>query len=60
MSKAVVGVIGGSGVYALEGLEIVKEEKIASPGVSLRTSCASGAWARPSACFSPGTARAIA
>ena len=31
MSKAVVGVIGGSGVYALEGLEIVKEEKIASP-----------------------------
>ena len=31
MSKAVVGVIGGSGVYALEGLEILREEKIASP-----------------------------
>jgi 5'-methylthioadenosine phosphorylase len=31
MSKAVVGVIGGSGVYALDGLEIVKEEKVASP-----------------------------
>ena len=31
MSKAVVGVIGGSGVYALEGLEIVKAETIASP-----------------------------
>jgi len=29
--KAVVGVIGGSGVYALDGLEIVREEKIDSP-----------------------------
>ncbi len=31
MGKAIVGVIGGSGVYGLEGLEIVKEEKIESP-----------------------------
>ncbi len=31
MAKAVVGVIGGSGVYALDGLQIVREEKIATP-----------------------------
>jgi 5'-methylthioadenosine phosphorylase len=31
MTKAVVGVIGGSGVYDLPGLEDVREERIASP-----------------------------
>jgi len=31
MSKAVVGVIGGSGVYALDGLEITREARIESP-----------------------------
>ena len=31
MAKAVVGVIGGSGVYALDGLQIVREEKIETP-----------------------------
>ena len=31
MSKAVLGVIGGSGVYDLPGLEDVREERIASP-----------------------------
>ena len=31
MAKAVLGVIGGSGVYDLPGLEKVREERIASP-----------------------------
>jgi len=31
MTKAVLGVIGGSGVYDLPGLEDVREERIASP-----------------------------
>lgn len=31
MSKALVGVIGGSGVYALSGLEGLREERISSP-----------------------------
>ena len=37
MTKAVLGVIGGSGVYDLPGLENVREERIASP------------WGEPSA-----------
>ena len=31
MTKAIVGVIGGSGVYDLPGLEIIREEKMATP-----------------------------
>ena len=31
MVKAVLGVIGGSGVYDLPGLEDVREERITSP-----------------------------
>jgi 5'-methylthioadenosine phosphorylase len=31
MAKSVVGVIGGSGVYALEGLQIDRQEKIDTP-----------------------------
>ncbi|MBN9063015.1 MAG: methylthioadenosine phosphorylase [Rhizobiales bacterium 65-9] len=31
MSKAILGVIGGSGVYDLPGVEDVREEKVASP-----------------------------
>src|SRR3979411_3526880 len=31
MTKAVLGIIGGSGVYDLPGLENVREERIASP-----------------------------
>ena len=37
MTKAVLGIIGGSGVYDLPGLENVREERIASP------------WGEPSA-----------
>src|SRR6476659_6504946 len=37
MTKAVLGVIGGSGIYDLPGLENVREERIASP------------WGEPSA-----------
>src|SRR5947199_1098495 len=37
MSKAVLGIIGGSGVYDLPGLENVREERVASP------------WGEPSA-----------
>jgi 5'-methylthioadenosine phosphorylase len=37
MAKAVLGIIGGSGVYDLPGLENVREERIASP------------WGEPSA-----------
>src|SRR3954467_2472160 len=32
MTKAVLGIIGGSGVYDLPGIEDVREEAIASPG----------------------------
>ena len=31
MTKAVLGVIGGSGIYDLPGLENVREERVASP-----------------------------
>ena len=31
MSKAIVGIIGGSGIYDLPGLEITREERIATP-----------------------------
>ena len=31
MAKAVLGIIGGSGIYDLPGLENVREEKVASP-----------------------------
>ena len=31
MTKAVLGVIGGSGIYDLPGLEDVREERIESP-----------------------------
>jgi 5'-methylthioadenosine phosphorylase len=31
MSRTVLGVIGGSGIYAIEGLEHLREERIASP-----------------------------
>ena len=31
MAKAVLGVIGGSGVYDLPGLEDLREERIESP-----------------------------
>src|SRR6185295_10273225 len=37
MTKAVLGVIGGSGIYELPGLENVREEKVATP------------WGEPSA-----------
>ena len=32
MTKAVLGIIGGSGLYDLPGLQNVREERIASPG----------------------------
>ena len=31
MTKSVLGIIGGSGIYDLPGLENVREERIASP-----------------------------
>ena len=31
MTKAVLGIIGGSGIYDLPGLENVREQRIASP-----------------------------
>jgi 5'-methylthioadenosine phosphorylase len=42
MAKAVLGVIGGSGIYDLPGLEHVREERIASP------------WGEPSAALRIG------
>jgi 5'-methylthioadenosine phosphorylase len=43
MAKAILGVIGGSGVYDLPGLENVREERIASP------------WGEPSGALRIGT-----
>ena len=37
MTKAILGIIGGSGIYDLPGLENVREERIDSP------------WGEPSA-----------
>lgn len=31
MTKAVLGIIGGSGIYDLPGLEAIEEIKVASP-----------------------------
>ena len=31
MTKAVLGIIGGSGIYDLPGLQNVREQRIASP-----------------------------
>ncbi len=31
MSKSILGIIGGSGIYDLPGLEGVREERVASP-----------------------------
>src|SRR3989475_5120795 len=42
MTKSVLGIIGGSGVYDLPGLENVREERIASP------------WGEPSAALRVG------
>ncbi|HVU44123.1 MAG TPA: S-methyl-5'-thioadenosine phosphorylase, partial [Xanthobacteraceae bacterium] len=42
MTKAVLGIIGGSGVYDLPGLENVRTKKIASP------------WGEPSAALRIG------
>jgi purine nucleoside phosphorylase len=42
MTKAILGVIGGSGIYDLPGLEGVREEHIASP------------WGEPSAALRIG------
>ena len=43
MAKAILGIIGGSGIYDLPGLESVREEAIASP------------WGEPSALVTHGT-----
>jgi 5'-methylthioadenosine phosphorylase len=43
MTKAVLGIIGGSGIYDLPGIENVREERIASP------------WGEPSAPLLTGT-----
>ena len=43
MTKAVLGIIGGSGIYDLPGLENVREEAISSP------------WGEPSAAVRHGT-----
>ena len=42
MAKAVLGIIGGSGIYDLPGLEDVRDEAIASP------------WGEPSAALRVG------
>ena len=42
MSKSILGIIGGSGIYDLPGLENVREERIASP------------WGEPSAALRMG------
>src|SRR5215216_1584495 len=48
MTKAVLGIIGGSGIYDLPGLENVREERIASP------------WGEPSAALRIGEIAGLA
>ena len=55
MTKAVLGIIGGSGIYDLPGLDDVREERVASPGASRRTRCASGGSATTESCSCPAT-----
>ena len=46
----VIGVIGGSGVYEIDGLSNTRWEKVSSPFGEPRTSCSSASWtASPSA-----------
>ena len=53
MAKAVLGIIGGSGIYDLPGLEDMREEPSRARGASRRTCCASGGSAATEIVFLP-------
>ncbi len=58
MTKAVLGIIGGSGIYDLPGLDNVREEAIASPlGANHRPRCAVARWPGCRSCSCRDTAR---
>ena len=54
MTKAVLGIIGGSGIYDLPGWRTLREERVASsPGASRPTRCGSAASATTEMVFLP-------
>ena len=60
MAKAIVGIIGGSGVYKLAGLTDVREERVATPWGEPSDVLRFGRSATRRRCSSPVTARATA
>ena len=60
MTKAVLGIIGGSGIYDLPGLEKVRSKKIKSRGASRRRRCVSVRSRGCRSCFCRATTRATA
>src|SRR4028119_663634 len=53
MTAAVLGVIGGSGVYDLPGLEDVREERVASPWGETSDALRIGRIGQPQVVFLP-------
>ena len=53
MSKAIVGIIGGSGVYDLPGLTVTREERVASPWGEASDALRFGHIGRTEAVFLP-------
>ena len=60
MSKAIVGVIGGSGVYDLPGLTDLREERVATPWGDPSDSLRFGRVGKRKRCSWRATAGAIA
>ena len=57
MTRAVLGIIGGSGIYDLPGLEDVREETIESPWGEPSAALTRGVIAGCRSCSCRGTAR---
>lgn len=53
----VIGLIGGSGLYDIDGLEDREWRHVSTPGVSLRTNCSSAASLGCNAFSSPSWPR---
>ena len=50
MSKPIIGIIGGSGVCNLPGLQDLRKNASPRPGANRRTCCISGGSAEPRRC----------
>ena len=59
MTKAIVGIIGGSGIYDLDALTRVREERVATRGASRQTRCGSVGFGSTDAVFLAGMGAGI-